>query len=213
MSNNISLTIPSDNPAALVAGATMLLTLAGKIPAMELPDEPAALEPLGPIDTPPVYIAAGPEVAPEPDDSLDEPEPAAVADDSLDADGLPYDSRIHAGTRTRTQDGRWKRKRGVEPAEIERVETELRALMAIPSPVPLPTPEELKTLETTLTGPTTFSEFLKAVTGLVTGGRVAMPRVVALVQESGVAAVPMLQQREDLIPSVWAAIHAEASHV
>lgn len=49
---------------------------------------------------------------------------------ALDKSGLPWDERIHAGTKTMTEKGMWKKKKGVQEPEILRVETELRANMA-----------------------------------------------------------------------------------
>lgn len=59
--------------------------------------------------------------------------------DNLDSSGLPWDARIHAGSRERNTDGSWRvrrRPKGVEEAEWEatlaRVTSELRDLMSIP---------------------------------------------------------------------------------
>lgn len=47
----------------------------------------------------------------------------------LDSEGLPWDSRIHASTKTKMQsDNTWKLKRGVDKAEVERVKAQLRQL-------------------------------------------------------------------------------------
>lgn len=62
-----------------------------------------------------------------------------VTNDNLDSSGLPWDARIHAGSRERNTDGSWRvrrRPKGVEEAEWEatlaRVTSELRDLMEIP---------------------------------------------------------------------------------
>ncbi|MBK1709833.1 hypothetical protein [Marichromatium gracile] len=61
-----------------------------------------------------------PEQAPqEPDDNLDD------GDSGVDARGIPWDERIHSSSRARTADGAWRRKRGVDPALVERIEREL----------------------------------------------------------------------------------------
>lgn len=54
----------------------------------------------------------------------------------VDSRGLPWDGRIHAGTKTTNKDGSWKKKPNVEADLVAQVEAELRAIMAIPSPVP-----------------------------------------------------------------------------
>lgn len=62
-----------------------------------------------------------------------------ATNDNLDSSGLPWDARIHAGSRERNTDGSWRvrrRPKGVEEAEwgatVYRVTTELRDLMEIP---------------------------------------------------------------------------------
>lgn len=51
---------------------------------------------------------------------------APVQGVELDATGLPWDERIHAGTKAKNKDGSWKGKRGVQPVLITEVEAELR---------------------------------------------------------------------------------------
>ena len=61
---------------------------------------------------------------------------ASAAVVELDKDGLPWDARIHAGTRSKCADGSWKKKRGVHDAVVDQVVSELRAIMAVPGPAP-----------------------------------------------------------------------------
>lgn len=60
----------------------------------------------------------------------------------LDADGLPWDARIHSGPadkRPKNGDGRWRRGRGVDDATFNAVVAELRQVMGAPVPaVPVP---------------------------------------------------------------------------
>lgn len=73
-------------------------------------------------------------------DGLGKPERTAaeeLADEqrgdlTADANGLPWDVRIHSGTRAVNADGSWRLRRGVDPELVETVEAELRALMASP---------------------------------------------------------------------------------
>jgi hypothetical protein len=65
--------------------------------------------------------------------------PSPSADTNLDVNGLPWDARIHAGSRERNTDGSWRvrrRPKGVEEADwdatLARVTAELTDLMAIP---------------------------------------------------------------------------------
>lgn len=79
--------------------------------------------------------------------------------EGLDADGIPWDSRIHAATKTRTAKNVWKKGRGVDAALYQQVVAELKAAntgnisataedrtepVAPPTPpAPLPTPAQV----------------------------------------------------------------------
>lgn len=52
--------------------------------------------------------------------------PAEVAAAELDADGLPWDERIHASTKTKTAKGVWTKRRGTDDATHDAVIAELR---------------------------------------------------------------------------------------
>lgn len=52
--------------------------------------------------------------------------PTQIANAELDADGLPWDARIHAGTKSKTQKKQWTRKKGVDDAVFDAVIAELR---------------------------------------------------------------------------------------
>ena len=70
------------------------------------------------------------------------PPPSGV---ELDADGLPWDARIHSGpedTKPKNADGRWRAKRGMgDKADyVKEVEAELRQVMGATAPAPSPTP-------------------------------------------------------------------------
>lgn len=53
---------------------------------------------------------------------------------NVDADGLPYDARINSKPPTKNQDGRWRKKKGVQESLVASVTAELRSLMALPAP-------------------------------------------------------------------------------
>lgn len=59
---------------------------------------------------------------------------ANVAGVERDINGLPWDDRIHSGSKAKNKDGSWKKKKGVQPVEVSTVEAELRA-----APASLPT--------------------------------------------------------------------------
>lgn len=116
---------PNAGTAAAAAGFTPTPTSA-----------PVAAEPA----PPPAPTAETATAAPAP-----APQAAPVASLSsgveLDADGLPWDARIHSGPadkRPKNADGRWRRARGVDDATVEHVTAELRQVMGAPAPAPTP---------------------------------------------------------------------------
>ena len=52
--------------------------------------------------------------------------PSQVANAELDKEGLPWDARIHASTKTKTQKGMWTRKKGVADSTYDAIVAELR---------------------------------------------------------------------------------------
>lgn len=59
-----------------------------------------------------------------------EPEPTPQSTVDLDADGLPWDARIHSGSGKKTAKGVWARRKNVSDELWEQVRAELRGIMA-----------------------------------------------------------------------------------
>lgn len=158
----------------------------------------------------------------------DPPQPELTATDHLDADGIPWDARIHAGTKTRLKaSNTWKLKPGVDKALVDQVITELKGIQAVPVPPqmqatpinaapPAPTLADAAAVSTALQtppppppGPTTFAELIKEVTGRITAGQMTPDQVngaVALVTNGQLTMCNQLAARQDLIPAVWSAL-------
>lgn len=71
----------------------------------------------------------------------DDDENAPVNSDApaIDADGLPWDERIHAPSKSQNKDGTWRKKKKLDDAFIASVEAELKAGVQTPAPVaPMP---------------------------------------------------------------------------
>lgn len=113
----------SQDPAAVFGGgAAAPAPLAASIPQTATP---AIVAPPAPAITAPITTTLGPA-------SLG----AVAASVELDKNGLPWDERIHAGTKTKLKGGEWKAKKSVDPALVASVEAELRArIAAMPAPV------------------------------------------------------------------------------
>ena len=136
MSNQISLTIPNDDPIALRAFGNALEEMAvahGAVVRKSVAEMTVKID--------------GTEAAQAVRDVLEEFTPAndtdddtqLATDDTLDADGLPWDARIHSGNRERNADNTWRARRKPKDMtpeqweeQVAQVRDELFALMAIP---------------------------------------------------------------------------------
>jgi hypothetical protein len=63
------------------------------------------------------------------------PPPIVAIAPTLDKDGLPWDQRIHSGSKAINKDGTWRTKKNLDPATLAVVTAELKQVMGIPSPV------------------------------------------------------------------------------
>lgn len=114
------------------------------------PNDPVALYVQNGGTLPPAASAAPPAAPPNPSSASVTPAPAASpvppasSPDLLDAEGLPWDERIHSSSRTKTAKGVWKARKGLDPAVKTAVAAELlnagRAQMADATPVPAAMP-------------------------------------------------------------------------
>lgn len=54
-------------------------------------------------------------------------EPSPSVDGDVDAEGFPWDGRIHSSNKAKTSKGVWKKRRGVNHTQINEVENEIKA--------------------------------------------------------------------------------------
>ena len=120
--------------------------------------------------------------------------PAAPAIVELDSEGLPHDSRIHSRNKTKlAKTQQWKKARGVDPQLVLTVEAELRQAMAIPA-VPA-------IVETAIT---TFPELMAKITAAIGAGTLSNDRINEVCIGKGLASLPLVAARPDLIPAIAA---------
>lgn len=150
---------PLEQPAPLPAAADLFGTA---------PVAPPAGEPSAPIVPPPPVPSAPPAAAPSAN-AL----PVIPAGD-VDKHGLPWDDRIHSGTRVKNADGSWRQRRGVDADLVKTVENELRALMAIPTR-PGVTLGSAGPLEVTTDAPTTSAIAPPVTHGASTAAGISPP--------------------------------------
>jgi hypothetical protein len=143
----------------------------------------------------------------------------------LDSDGLPWDARIHSGGQKMLAKTRqWKRKRGVQPVLVTRVEAELRQALGVPAPAveaaPAPAVEaapapavEAAPAPAVEAAPAPAVEAAPAPVGgaiqtlselntAVLAAGLDLAAVMPVVQEAGLASYALLGVRPDLIPLI-----------
>lgn len=150
----------------------------------------------------------------------------------LDARGFPWDERIHASSKAINADGTWKKRRGVNPKEVEQIEAELilnspeepaaspeipsfNEVGAMPSfnyePPTMPSfappatvAEAPATVAEAPASTVTFPILIQRIQKGVVANEISNDQVQAVLNNHGVAGTAMLAPRRDLIPTVYA---------
>lgn len=126
----------------------------------------------------------------------------------LDTDGMPWDLRIHARTKTKMKDGSWKKLRGVGPEIVKKVEAELKAVQSIPAPPPLPVEAVVGLAGVpSVAGFAGFAELMALVTKSITEGKLKRDQVVFILKPFGIPSLPLVSGRPDLIPAIIARLN------
>lgn len=198
---------PAPSTAAVVQSPT----------APEVPPPPATVAATV-VPSPPVLTPAP--VAPAP--SAPAVHTSPVGGVETDTDGLPWDARIHAGTKNKNADGRWKAKKGInDPAFVERVKTELRQVMGN-APTVVSAPAGAGAVATVITPPAvtvnapapaapnvdTFVALVGRASAAMMAGKVTQDELNAIAAKWGVVSLPLAANRPDLVPSIGAEIDA-----
>lgn len=143
-----------------------------------------------------------------------------------DKEGIPWDERIHSGSKEKSQTGIWKRRRNTPDATFDAVMAELRAANTsrtmeaaagiVPPPpppsVPAPpttspaqsqTPAAPAASSTAPAGSATFPEIMRKVTGLQAAGKINPEQVANLLLSVGAnpPSVSSLHRDAGLIPA------------
>lgn len=173
---------------------------APSVPAAPVPATDAAPGATAPPPPPPAPPAADPPVETAP--------PADVDGVDVDANGLPWDVRIHAGGHSKIKDGTWRKKRGVANEVVTVVEAELRQLMSIPAAPaagpPAPPATAAPPAPPAAAAAQTFPDLMLKITA---SPNTATPeRIAEVLGAHGLQTLPSLSQRPDLVPAVTAAL-------
>lgn len=184
--------------------------------------EANSYEPMKAVDDAKAVFAPPPPVAETPaPPAPPAPVETEEANADLDANGLPWDARIHAATKTKDKAGKWKYLRGVDrDVLVPEVEAELRALVGEPvedEPAPVndvPTPPAAPTSTTPTPGnpagippvdhgtpSKNVTTFAQLVTGITTNN-IPEDKVKEALDKVRIANFALLGARADLIPTV-----------
>lgn len=170
-------------------------------PVFSPPPPPASL----PLAPPPAPVAP---VPPAPVGAA----PLASGVVALDVEGLPWDARIHAASKSKIANGTWKLKKGMSEQRplVEGVKAELRNTMAIPAVAPAPVPPVMPPLPAPVpplapaaaADPVEFAGFMQWVAGLIHQGRWTHDHTTATLGRHSLPGAVALASRPDLIPQV-----------
>jgi hypothetical protein len=130
-------------------------------------------------------------------DNSDNDDTASVvnAESTLDSDGMPWDERIHAGSKTVNADGRWKRRKGVDDALYMTVVAEHKGSIGIASGC-----DNSSVADSTIL--MTFPEFIKRLTETKAAGTLTDTHVASVMAGNGLVTPMQLSQRPDLLLKV-----------
>ena len=139
MSNQISLIIPNDDPIALRAFGNALEEMAVAHGAVVRKSVAAMTVKIDGTEAAQAVRGVLEEFTDDDTTDADDDDTQLATDETLDADGLPWDARIHSGNQERNADNTWRvrrRPKDVTPEQwaeqVAQVRDELFALMAIP---------------------------------------------------------------------------------
>jgi hypothetical protein len=141
----ITINLDTDSASDLAALAALVASLGGRT-VVAAPQRPTPLATLDGSPTPNTSStgngAASPasSVVPTGSPQSASGQTAQTEQPPVDKTGLPWDERIHAGTKDTNGDGSWRKRRGVDDATVAAVTAELRGDAPLP---PEPASEEV----------------------------------------------------------------------
>ena len=149
-----------------------------------------------PVPKPPLP----PPDAPAESEQAPPPPPTASTDSAeLDANGLPWDMRIHASTKTKMKDGKWKYRRGLAGNVRQDVEAELKG--AVPTSTTTATP-----VSESVTSVTTPSLIIARVSELRARDKLTDIRLAEICAECGIEEVAFIMGQNEETCAKFAAL-------
>ena len=129
----------------------------------------------------------------------------------VDVDGIPWDTRIHASTQTKTVPGQWKLAKGVDKALVGRLIASYAAAGWGPQTAAAPPPPAAQTAAAppppaAAASVTDFASFVKHANGLIAGGQATWDSVNAVCKSMGLNGFTDLNAQPTMIPAVVAGL-------
>ena len=132
----------------------------------------------------------------------------------VDKNGMRWDARIHSSSKAKIADGTWKYRRGVTDEEIKRVEGELMGNPTLTITPMQPAQPQIMTINPVdvISDPVVlrqqFAQLMLKVAKSKGEGKLTAEEVTAVLQPYGVASLPLLANKLEVVPQVTAAIDA-----
>lgn len=128
----------------------------------------------------------------------------------VDKKGMRWDARIHSSSKAKIADGTWKYRRGVTDEEIKRVEGELSGTV-VATPPAQPGPSIAQLVDPTVDPVVLRQQFAQLMLKVAKSkgeGKLTAEEVTAALQPYGIASLPLLANKLEVVPQVTAAIDA-----
>ena len=156
------------------------------------------------------------------------PAPAA----ELDERGVPWSADFHAATKTKTQDGAWKKKRGGDHEALAAYEAQFTSVTpatpapaaapgAVPVPAPnanmampgqggvMPQPDLTPEVEPTAAPVLDATKIMEVASGLINGGKASPAYLQELAEAGGLGSIGEMFNRDDALPAISAKLQAD----
>ena len=143
-----------------------------------------------------------PPVPAEPQQAEEHPATVAPTPPTPESDsrGVPWSAEHHAGTKTQTNAGNWKAKKGGDKTAREAYEAQFIGQV---TPTPTPTPEPPP-----VTPGATFADVMTKSTQMIAGGLITVDGVTAIVKQFDMSNLTELANKQEHVPAVMAALEA-----
>lgn len=156
------------------------------------------------------------------------PAPAAELDDR----GVPWSADFHAATKTKTQDGAWKKKRGGDHEALAAYEAQFTSVTpatpapatapgAVPVPAPnanlampgqggvMPQPDLTPEVAPAAAPVLDATKIMEVASGLINGGKASPAYLQELAEAGGLGSIGEMFNRDDALPAISAKLQAD----